>query len=236
MIYAAGLVSALAAKKVTDTIPIVFGVGADPVKSALVASFNKPNGNATGAAILIESLGPKRLGLVHELLPDVRVIGILFNSTNPTAEAQLEELRTAARAIGLSLQVVSVHDKGHDLEEAFTTLDQQKAGALLVVPDPDLIDRRDRVVALAASHAIPAIYPLREFAEAGGLVSYGSDLVEAGRLGGSYAGRILRGAKPADLPVVQSDKLEMVINLKTAKALGIVVPPTLLARADEVIE
>ena len=120
VIYAAGLVSALAAQKATDTIPIVFGVGADPVKSGLVTSFNKPNGNATGVAILIESLGPKRLGLVNELLPDVRVIGILFNSTNPTAEAQLEELRTAARAIGLSLQVVSIHDKGHDLEEAFT--------------------------------------------------------------------------------------------------------------------
>jgi putative tryptophan/tyrosine transport system substrate-binding protein len=231
-----GLVSSLAAKKETDTIPIVFNIGADPIKSGLVTSFNRPNANATGVAALIESLGPKRLGLLHELLPNVGVVGILFNANNPTAEAQVEEIKEAARSIALSPQVVSVHDRGENLEEAFSILNQQRAGALLVVPDPMLIDNRDRIVALSANHAIPTIYPLREFAEAGGLISYGTDFFEAMRQSGSYAGQILKGVKPADLPVVQSVKLELVINLKTAKVLGLTIPPTLLARADQVIE
>jgi putative tryptophan/tyrosine transport system substrate-binding protein len=214
----------------------VFGIGADPIKFGLVTSFNKPNGNVTGVAILIQELGPKRLGLVHDLLPDAKVIGILFNPTNPNAETQLEELRTAARSIGLSLQAVGIRNAGHELETAFSNLNEQRVGALIIVPDDTLQDSRAQIVALAASHNIPAIYPLRYFAEAGGLISYGSDLVAGNRQQGAYAGQILNGAKPTDLPVVQSVKLELVINLKAAKTLGLEIPPTLLARADEVIE
>jgi putative ABC transport system substrate-binding protein len=231
-----GLMSSLAAKKATDTIPIVFGIGADPVKTGLVTSFNKPGGNATGVAILIQSLGPKRLGLLHDLLPDAEVIGILFNPTNPNAETGLEELRTAARSIGLSLQAVGIRNAGHELETAFSKLNEQRVGALIIEPDDILNDSRAQIVTLAASHAIPAIYPLRYYAEAGGLISYGSDFIEAYRQTGAYVGQILSGAKPADLPVVQSVKLELVINLRTAKALGLEIPPTLLAHADEVIE
>jgi putative tryptophan/tyrosine transport system substrate-binding protein len=231
-----GLVSSLAAKKATDTIPIVFGIGTDPVKTGLVTSFNKPGGNATGVAILIQSLGPKRLGLLHELLPDAEVIGILFNPTNPTAETQLEELRTAARSLGLSLQAIGIRNAGHELETAFSKFNEQRVGALIIEPDDILNNSRAQIVALAARHAIPAIYPLRYYAEAGGLISYGSDFIEANRQTGAYVGQILSGAKPADLPVVQSVKLELVINLKAAKTLGLEIPPTLLARADEVIE
>jgi putative tryptophan/tyrosine transport system substrate-binding protein len=231
-----GLVSSLSAKKATDTIPIVFGIGADPVKSGLVTSFNKPNGNVTGVTILIQELGPKRLGLVHDLLPDAKVIGILFNPTNPNAETGLEELRTAARSIGLSLQAVGVRNAGHELETAFSNLNEQRVGALIIEPDDMLQESRARIVALAASHTIPAIYPLRYYAEAGGLISYGSDLVDGNRQQGAYAGRILNGEKLADLPVVQSVKLELVINLKAANTIGLDIPPTLLARADAVIE
>ena len=177
-----GLVSSLAAKKATDKIPIVFGIGTDPVKTGLVTSFNKPGGNATGVAILIQSLGPKRLGLLHDLLPDAEVIGILFNPTNPAAETQLEELRTAARSLGLSLQAVGIRNAGQELETAFAHLNEQRVGALIIVPDDMLQDSRAQIVALAASHTIPAIYPLRYFAEAGGLISYGSDIFEAARV------------------------------------------------------
>jgi putative tryptophan/tyrosine transport system substrate-binding protein len=216
-----GLVSSLAAKKATDTIPIVFAIGTDPVKSGLVTSFNKPNGNVTGVTILIQELGPKRLGLVHDLLPDAKVIGILFNPANPNAEIQLEELRTAARSVGLSLKAVGIPNAGYELETAFAHLNEQRLGALIIVPDDMLQDSRAQIVALAASHTIPAIYPLRYFAEAGGLISYGSDIFEAARQQGAYVGQILNGTKPADLPVVQSVKLELVINLKTAKSLGL---------------
>jgi putative tryptophan/tyrosine transport system substrate-binding protein len=235
VIHAGGLVSALAAKAASSTTPIVFNVGADPVKAGLVASFNRPGGNLTGVAGLIEALGPKRLGLLNELLPKVPVIGVLANASNPTAQTQVEEIKAAAQTIARQLYVVSVRDK-NDLDTDFTILAQDGVGALLVVPDPVLIENRAQIVALAARHAIPAIYPVRDFADAGGLVSYGTDLADAMRQGGVYTGEILRGAKPSDLPVVQSVKLELIINLKTAKALGLEIPPQLLARADEVIE
>ena len=166
---------------------------------------------------MIQSLGPKRFGLLHDLLPDSEVIGILFNPTNPAAETQLEELRTAARSLALSLQAVGIRNAGQELETAFAHLNEQRVGALIIVPDDMLQDSRAQIVALAASHTIPAIYPLRYFAEAGGLISYGSDIFEAARQQGAYVGQILNGAKPADLPVVQSVKLELVINLNTAK-------------------
>jgi putative ABC transport system substrate-binding protein len=231
-----GLVSSLAAKNAAQTIPVVFNVGADPVKSGLVTSLNRPVGNVTGVAALIESLGPKRLGLIHELLPDAKAVGILFNPTNPTAEDQVEELKSAARSISIPLHVVSSRATGPELNEAFAALDRQGTESLLVVPDPGLIDARTQLVELANTHQVPTLYPIREFAQVGGLSSYGTDLSEATRQSGIYAGMILKGAKPADLPVVQSVKLELVFNLKTAKMLRLEIPPTLLARADEVIE
>jgi putative ABC transport system substrate-binding protein len=236
VIVAYGFVPALAAKKATNTIPVVFGIGVDPVKSGLVTSFNKPNGNATGVVTLVSSLGPKRLGLMHDLLPHLKGIGILFNPTNPAAEDQVEELRTAARSLALPVQAVGIHDAGRDLEAAFSNVNEQQISGLIVVPDDILDNNRTQIAALAASHAIPTIYPRREYADAGGLISYAADFLEAARQTGAYAGQILSGAKPADLPVVQSVKLELVINLKAAKMLGLEIPPMLLARADEVIE
>ena len=211
-------------------------IGADPVKSGLVSSLNRPNGNVTGVAALIESLGPKRLGLIHELLPDAGAVGVLFNPNSPTAEPQLEEIKLAARSISMPLHIVGARSTGDQLDEAFAALDHQGTDPLLVVPDPMLIDGRTRLVALANTRHIPTLYPIREFVEAGGLISYGTDLSEAIHQSGIYAARILKGATPTDLPVVQSVKLEMVINLKAAKAIGLEIPPTLLARADEVIE
>jgi putative ABC transport system substrate-binding protein len=181
----------------------VFAVGFDPIKSGLVTSFNKPNGNVTGV-VTLQSVGPKRLGLLHDLLPDAKVIGILFNASSPGAEPQLEELRTAARSIGLSLQAVGVRDAGHELETAFSKLNEQRVGAVIITGDDMLSDSRAQIVALAASHTIPAIYPRREYADAGGLMSYTADFLEAARQTGAYAGQILNGAKPVDLPVVQT--------------------------------
>jgi ABC-type uncharacterized transport system substrate-binding protein len=234
-IYAPGLVSALAAKEATTAIPIVFGVGADPVKAGLVASFNRPGTNLTGMADLIEALGPKRLEVLRELLPNVTTIGVVANISNPTAAAQTREILESPRTNTQQIKVGNVTGK-NDIEEAFAALIRDNVGGLIVVPDPILINSSDQIVRLAAQYALPTVYPLREFTEAGGLASYGTNFAESTRQSGVYVGKILKGAQPADLPVMQAVKLELVLNLKTAKTLGLTVPPTLLARADEVIE
>jgi putative ABC transport system substrate-binding protein len=226
--------AAFAAKAATGTIPIVFVTGADPVKTGLVDSFSRPSGNLTGVAILIIGLLPKQLELLGELLPTAHMIALLTNPTNPNFQSYRADAEAASNALRQRLQVLTASTEG-DLDAAFTML-PQRADALVVVADPFFIARRERVIALAARYAMPAIYPLQLFAEAGGLMSYGTAFVPSYHQVGTYAGRILKGAKPADLPVQQSTHVELVINLKTAKALGVTIPPALLARADEVIE
>jgi putative tryptophan/tyrosine transport system substrate-binding protein len=224
-----------AAKAATKTIPIVFVTGADPVKTGLVDSFSRPGGNLTGVTVLISILGPKRLELLSELLPSTRIFALLVNPSNPNV-VDAPETEAAANAIGRRLEVLTATNEG-DLEAAFTTMVKLQAGALIVMPDPLFFARREQLVALAARYAVPTIYPAREFTENGGLMSYGTNLsLDLAQQAGTYTGKILRGAKPADLPVQQSIRLELVINLKTAKALGLTIPPTLLARADDVIE
>jgi len=227
--------AAFAAKQATGTIPIVFTTGDDPVTTGLVTSLNRPGGNMTGSYMLTTGLEAKRLGLLHELVPRVTTIAALVNSNYPPAETQLRDLGEAAPRLGVHLVVVRANAES-DFDAAFTTLLQEGAGALLVCASPLFNARRQQLVVLAARHAVPAIYEWRDFAEAGGLMSYGTILADAYRQAGVYAGRVLKGARPADLPVVQASKFEFVINLSTAKALGIEVPPTLSARADEVIE
>jgi putative tryptophan/tyrosine transport system substrate-binding protein len=227
--------SARAAKAATSTIPVVFGMGGDPIKAGLVESLNRPGGNATGFTILTNEMEPKRLGLLHELVPGIPLFGAILNPNFPPAAGQLNDLEEAARKIGQRV-VVARASNDSELDAALAALLRERVGALLVAADPYFDTRRDRIIAFAAQNRLPAMYQFREYAVAGGLISYGPSITDAYRQGGIYAARILNGAKPADLPVVQPTKFEFVINLKTAKALGFEIPPAISARADEVIE
>jgi putative tryptophan/tyrosine transport system substrate-binding protein len=235
VIFAFDVPSAFAAKAATKTIPIVFGIGADPVKVGLVESFNRPNGNLTGVSMFFSILGPKHVELLHELLPAVSAIALLGNPNNENFQPAVPDIRAAADTLKERLEVLTASTES-DLVAAFAIMVQHRVGALIVMPDPFFISRRDKVIELAARHTMPAIYPFRAFPELGGLISYGSSWLDLNHQAGIYVGKILRGAKPGDLPIQQSTKVELVINLKTAKTLGLTVPPQLLARADEVIE
>ena len=236
VITASSTPSAFAAKAATATIPIVFGVAVDPVKVGLVASLNRPGGNLTGVTNLNVEVGPKRLELLHELLPAATTIAMLVNPTSPsTAEPSSRTLQVAARTLGLQLHVLHASTE-RDFDTVFATLVQLRAAGLVIMPDTLFLAHSEQLGALTVSHAVPTVYAYRPFAAAGGLMSYGSDETEYYRLVGIYVGRILKGEKPADLPVQQSTKVELIINLKTAKALGITVPLPLSGRADEVIE
>jgi putative ABC transport system substrate-binding protein len=225
----------LAAKAATATIPIVFTWPGDPIAAGLVASLNRPGGNATGIGTLNDELAAKRLGVLRELVPKAAAIFVLFNPADPSAEAMSRDLQARARALGVQLQLLYAGTDG-EIDAAFATLVAKSGGALLVNADPFFFIRRAQITALAARHAVPAIYYDREFAVSGGLISYGTDLPRAWGQAGQYVARILKGENPAELPVAQPTKFELVINLKTAKTLGLAVPPTLLATADEVIE
>jgi putative ABC transport system substrate-binding protein len=231
-----GDVSVLAARSATSTIPIVFtAIGRDPVGLGLVASLARPDGNVTGFSGLTIELSPKRVELLSELVPQVRVIALLVNPSNPTTEGAVRDVREAALTKGIQLQVLSAGNES-EIEAAFASLVQLHAAALVVAGDAFFTSRRDQLATLASRHTVPAIYNSREFAVAGGLISYGPSIIGIWRQAGIYAGRILKGARPADLPVQQPTTFELVVNLKTAKALGLTVPPSILARADEVIE
>ena len=237
MIFTGGSTPAtLAAKAATTTIPIVFYTGADPVELGLVASLSRPGGNLTGVTSLTTEVGPKRLELLRELLPTATSIALLINPTSPAlSDPQSRDLQMAARKLGLQLHVLHASTE-REIETAFTTLVQAQASGLVIVPDVFFNTRAEQLAALALRYAVPMIYQYREFAAAGGLMSYGTNIVDMFRLAGIYTGRVLKGEKPADLPVQQTTKIELIINLKTARALGITFPITLLGRADEVIE
>jgi putative tryptophan/tyrosine transport system substrate-binding protein len=236
VIYSAGgNAAARAAKAATANIPIVFTTGGDPVRSGLVASLSRPGGNLTGFTQFATDLEEKRLQLLHEAAPNTAVVAVLVNPAHPDAETQLSDVQAAAQTIGRPILVLSASNEP-GIDAAFATLLERKAGALLVAADPFLFGRRNQLVALTARHGVPAIYQWREFVEIGGLMSYGAVRGDAQRKAGLYVGRILKGEKPSDLPVQQATKFELAVNMKTAKALGLTMPPMLLARADEVIE
>jgi putative ABC transport system substrate-binding protein len=227
--------AALAAKAATSTIPIVFNMGVDPVKLGLVASLARPGGNVTGVSNLSVELGAKRIELLHELVPNAKVIAVLVNPTNLNTESVTKDAQAAAGALGLQTHVLGASSE-RDFDAAFTTFAQRGDGALVIAPDPFFNSRPGQLVALAARHALPAIYSLHDFAEAGGLMTYGPANLDSGRLAAGYIARILKGARPAELPVIQPTKFELVVNLKAAKALGLTIPESFLLRADEVIE
>jgi putative ABC transport system substrate-binding protein len=228
--------AALAAQAATKTIPIVFETGADPVTIGLVASLSRPGGNITGVTASSFALGPKRLEVLHEVVPSAGLIAALVNpAAGDIAERQMQDLQAAARTMGLELLVLQAGADG-DLDAVFSSLLQKRAGGLVIIPEVFSNSRREQIAALSLRHAVPAIFQSREFAAAGGLLSYGGNISETHHLAGVYTGRILKGEKPADLPVIQGTKAELIINLKTAKALGIDMPPALLGRAEEVIE
>ena len=235
VIAATSTPAAQAAKAATSTVPIVFTTGDDPIELGLVASLNRPGGNVTGVSSLLVELGSKQLGLLRELVPAVTAITILVNPNFAGTESQLGDVKGAARTLGLQLIALRAGND-QEIETAFATIAQQGERALVVGVDPSFLDRRDHIIALAARYAIPTIYPLRHFAVAGGLMSYGTDFADSYRQAGVYTGRIVRGEKPADLPVQRATKFEFVINLKTAKALGLAVPNSMQLLADEVIE
>jgi ABC-type uncharacterized transport system substrate-binding protein len=234
-VIASNTPATIAAKAATTTIPIVFSSGGDPIKLGFVASLNRPGGNVTGVSFFSTTLEAKRLGILRELVPTAAMIAVLLNPKFPGAEAQSQEVQEAARSLSLQIRILRASTE-RDLDATFATLAELRAGGLLVGADPFLYSRRDYIVALATRHAVPAIYEQREFAVAGGLMSYGTNITDAYRQVGIYTGRVLKGEKPADLPVMQSTRFEFVINLKTAKSLGLDLPATVLARADEVIE
>jgi putative tryptophan/tyrosine transport system substrate-binding protein len=228
--------AALAAKAATTTIPIIFTIGADPVAAGLVPTLNRPGGNVTGVATLNMEVGPKRLELLHEVIPSTRIVALLVNPTNPAITEPLSrDAQAAARALGVQLHVLYASNDG-EIEAGFAALHGLQAGGVVIGSDQFFNSRSAQIAALALQHSVPAVYQYREFTAAGGLISYGASLTDAFQLGGVYTGRILNGEKPSDLPVQQSTKLELIINLKTATALGITFPLPLLARADEAIE
>jgi ABC-type uncharacterized transport system substrate-binding protein len=234
-VIVASLQGAQAAKSAGVTIPVVFSTSDDPVKEGFVTTLNRPGGNMTGAYLFTAELEGKRLGVLHNAVPKARIIAVLINANHPVADAQLRDVQSAATRLGVQLVVLHANSD-HDFEAAFATLIEQKAEALLVCASPFFNSTRDQLVALAARHNLPAAFELREYATAGGLLSYGNSITDVYRQLGVYVGHILKGAKPADLPVIRPTKFELVINLKTAKALGLTVPPDLLIAADEVIE
>lgn len=227
--------SALAVKSATTTIPIVFVTGGDPVQLGLVASLNRPGGNATGVYMLTSALEAKRLELLREVVPNASLVGVIVDPNSPDTELQLRDLPVAAHSLGQRIEILRASSDG-EIAAAFAALVKQRMGALLLASSPYYLPRREQIVALAARHAVPTIYFFRAFTEAGGLMSYGTDLADAYRQAGVYAGRMLKGEKAADLPIQQSIKVEFVVNLKTAKALGLTFPLPLIGRADEVIE
>jgi putative ABC transport system substrate-binding protein len=235
VIFAGGPPAVRAAEAQFPTLPIVFEMGEDPVKEGLIASLNRPGGRITGVVNFLNQLFAKQMGLLREIAPRASVFGFLVNPSNPNAEPDIKETQAAAEELGLKMLVLEAKTESA-FEPAFLTMDEQRVGGVIVGMDSLFFDRREKFLALASSHGIPAIYNRREFVAAGGLMSYGADVVDTWRQAGVYVGRVLKGEQPADLPVVQSSKFEFVINLKTAKALGLAIPYPMLGRADQVIE